>query len=231
MLRELIRIFKSSDPLGDMASHFSEMLEIAREITLKAGEMFFESRESPEERTWIYQQDVKVNELERQIRKEVISHLSLSGNFLDLPYCLLLMSLVKDVERIGDYAKNLTEISEFHAGPLPDDELVAELREIRSSVEAAFSGLADVLARSDREAALNLTRRGKEVARRCDMLVTKAARSSYDASTTAAVVLSTRHYKRIGGHVLNILSSVVMPLHKLDYYDEDAIPPELKTQG
>ncbi len=231
MLRELIRIFKSSDPLGDMASHFSEMLEIAREITLKAGEMFFEGRESPEERTWIYQQDAKVNELERQIRKEVISHLSLSGNFLDLPYCLLLMSLVKDVERIGDYAKNLTEISEFFAGPLPDDELVAELKEIRSSVESAFSGLADVLARSDRVTALNLTRRGKEVARRCDMLVTKAARSSYDASTTAAVVLSTRHYKRIGGHVLNILSSVVMPLHKLDYYDEDSIPPELKTQG
>lgn len=231
MLRELIRIFRSGDPLRDMAAHFSEMLSIAGEITLKAGEMFFESRESPGARTLIYQQDVKVNELERQIRKEVISHLSLSGNVLDLPYCLLLMSLVKDVERIGDYAKNLTEISEFYTGPLPDDELVAELKEIRNGIEAAFSGLAEVLARSDRETALSLMQRGKEMARRCDMLVTKAARSSYDASTTAAVVLSTRHYKRIGGHVLNILSSVVMPLHKLDYYDEDSIPPELRTQG
>jgi hypothetical protein len=36
-------------------------------------------------------------------------------------------------------------------------------------------------------------------------------------------VLGTRYYKRIGGHVLNILSSVVMPLHKLDYYDESAV--------
>ena len=61
-------------------------------------------------------------------------------------------------------------------------------------------------------------------------LVTKAAQSSYDASTTAAVVLATRYYKRIGGHVLNILSSVVMPLHKIDYYDEDSIPAELRTQ-
>jgi hypothetical protein len=32
--------------------------------------------------------------------------------------------------------------------------------------------------------------------------------------------MGARFYKRIGAHVLNVLSSVVMPLHKLDYYDE-----------
>ncbi len=32
-----------------------------------------------------------------------------------------------------------------------------------------------------------------------------------------------RSYKRISGHVLNVLSSVVMPLHKIDYYDEDEV--------
>ena len=39
----------------------------------------------------------------------------------------------------------------------------------------------------------------------------------------ANAVLGTRYYKRIGGHVLNVLSSVVMPLHKVDYDDEDEI--------
>jgi hypothetical protein len=47
------------------------------------------------------------------------------------------------------------------------------------------------------------------------------AQSPYDAATAAALVLGTRHYKRINGHVMNVLSSVVMPLHKLDYFDED----------
>jgi hypothetical protein len=32
--------------------------------------------------------------------------------------------------------------------------------------------------------------------------------------------MGARFYKRIAAHVLNVLSSVVMPLHKLDYYDE-----------
>ena len=38
-----------------------------------------------------------------------------------------------------------------------------------------------------------------------------------------AVTLGTRFYKRIGAHLLNILSGVVMPLHKLDYYDEKVL--------
>jgi phosphate uptake regulator len=231
MLRELISIFRSSDPLREMGEQFAEMLRIARELTLKAGSIFFEGITAPEERTWIYDHDVQVNELQRQIRKRVIAHLSLSGNTLNLPYCLLLMSLVKDVERIGDYAKNLSEIGEFFTGPLPDDDIVAELREIRQGVETAFAGVAEVFDQSDHQAAMGLIHQGKAMARRCDVLVAKTATSNYDASTTAAVVLATRHYKRIGGHVLNILSSVVMPLHKIDYYDEDSIPPEFRTKG
>jgi phosphate uptake regulator len=231
MLRELIGIFRSNDPLREMGKHFVEMLRIAQELTLKAGELFFEGKESPEQRTWIYEQDVKVNQLERRIRKQVIAHLSLTGKTLDLPYCLLLINLVKDVERIGDYSKNLTEIGDFFTGTLPDDELVSELRQIRNGVESAFAGLAQVLEQSNQERALGLIEDGSALARRCDMLVARAAQSSHDASTAVAIVLATRYYKRIGGHVLNILSSVVMPLHKVDYYDEDSIPAELKTQG
>ena len=54
MLRELINIFRSSDPLREIGERFAEMLAIARDLTLKAGVIFFENKESPEERTWIY---------------------------------------------------------------------------------------------------------------------------------------------------------------------------------
>ena len=32
-----------------------------------------------------------------------------------------------------------------------------------------------------------------------------------------------RHYKRVAAHLLNVLSGIVMPLHKLDYYDEEYV--------
>ena len=103
---------------------------------------------------------------------------------------------------------------------LPDDDIVAELREIRAGIESTFGAIAEVFARSDQDEAVDMIRDGRDLTHRCDVLITRVARSEYDAATATAVVLGTRYYKRIGAHLLNILSSVVMPLHKLDYYDE-----------
>ncbi len=78
-------------------------------------------------------------------------------------------------------------------------------------------------AKSDEEGAVELIRQGRDTNHRCDALINRIAKSDYDAATTVAVTLATRFYKRIGSHLLNILSGVVMPLHKLDYYDEKVL--------
>jgi phosphate uptake regulator len=222
MLRELLSIFRSDKPLSAMGANFAEMLTLTQQMTVKAGDMFFSDVVAPDERTQIYKTDVAVNKLERTIRKQVIAHLSL-GNPASLPYCLLLMSLVKDVERLGDYAKNLSEVRELHPDPLPDDDIVAELKEIRVGIEREYSQTAEVFAASDRERAVGMTREGRDLTHRCDALVVRVAESGYSARTATAVALGARFYKRIAAHVLNVLSSVVMPLHKLDYYDEAEI--------
>lgn len=224
MLRELISFFQRAEPLREMEASFSDMLHRAHDLTISAGDMYFTGSATPPRRTEVYAGDVEINKLQRGIRRKVIAHLSVSGNVGSLPYCLLLMSLVKDVERIGDYAKNLVEILDFQEGTLPDDDIVAELRAVRGGVEEAFKETLDIFSSSDRERAFSLLRSGRDLTHRCDVLVTRVAHSSYDANMTSSVLLATRYYKRIGSHVLNVLSSVVMPLHKLDYYDEDEVP-------
>lgn len=224
MLQELLSILRPGNPLSAMGDEFSEMLGLTYRMTVIAGDLFFGKPVAPEARSGIYDRDVKVNKLERRIRKRVVAHLSVGGNKLDLPYCLLLMSLVKDVERIGDYAKNLSEIVDISSGSLPDDEIVAELRELRIGVEETFKASGEVFTSSDRERALSMIHKGKADAQRADALLQRIAKSSYNGSTTTALVLGTRYYKRIGGHLINLSSSVIMPLHKVDYYDEDEIP-------
>jgi len=223
MLRELISIFKGDNPLGRMGDNFAKMLNLTQAQTVRAGKIFFGKPPSPEERTAIYKSDVKVNKLERKIRKQVIAHLSVAGNSADVPYSLLLMSLVKDVERIGDYTKNLAEVLDVSGTVLPDDETTAELREIRNGVESTIEAIAEVFANSDQEGAVELIRQGRDTSHRCDALLNRIAKSDHDAATTVALTLGTRFYKRIGAHLLNILSGVVMPLHKLDYYDEKVL--------
>ncbi len=223
MFRELLSIFRSKDVLAEMGENFARMLQLAHEMTLTAGSVFFGKKIPQQERDYLYQQDIRVNQSERSIRKQVVAHLSIQGNRLDVPYCLLLMSLVKDVERLGDYAKNILELADFGPDQFPDDEAVKELQSIRQGVEDLFEAALKILSSSESDQALRLIREGREIAQRSDGLIESVARANYDASTTTALVLGTRYYKRIGGHLLNVISSVVMPLHKVDYFDEDEI--------
>ena len=223
MLRALFGILRTHDPLQAIGESFGRMLKLTLEMTLSAGDIAFGGQASPESRTRIYDLDVEVNQLERLLRKRIVAHLSIPGSRVDVPYCLLLMSLAKDVERLGDYAKNLSELIDIKNAPLPDDDVGAELREIRRGVEAGFQAASDIFHDSDREQAMQTIQLGRDIAHRCDALITRVGRAGYDGETTTALVLATRFYKRIGGHVMNILSSVVMPLHKVDYYDEDEL--------
>jgi phosphate uptake regulator len=220
MLKELLSIFRVGEPLAEMGEKFSKMLGLTYDMTIVAGEVFFSDALQADARTTVYKTDVKVNKLERKIRKLVIAHLSLASGRSSVPYCLLLMSLVKDVERIGDYAKNLAEARDYHPQGLPTDEIVQEMREIRREIEGGFAEIGAVFESSDHERAVELIREGRDLTRRCDAVVGRVARSDYSAATATCVVMGARFYKRIAAHVLNVLSSVVMPLHKLDYYDE-----------
>ena len=224
MLRELLSIFKKDDPLASMGANFTRMVELSREMTLSAGRIYFAEDRQAEARTRLYERDVEVNRLERTIRKQVVAHLAIHSNTPNLPYCLALMSLVKDVERIGDYAKNLSEVMDIQPDPWPRDDLIEEMGEIRNTVESQFAAAAEVFGEPDREGALQLIQRGRANAQRTDGLVSRVAHSKHPPPVIAGLVLGARYYKRIGGHVLNVLSSVVMPLHKIDYFDEDEVP-------
>ncbi len=223
MLQELRGLFRSGSCLDTTRDSFAEMLALTYQMTLSAGEMYFGKHVTPEARTSLYQRDIQVNMLERSIRKRVVVHLTVHETRCDVSSALRLIMLVKDLERIGDYCKNLSEVVDLQPEPLPDVEIVRELGEIRKGVEDAFHTLSRIFSASDRDQALDFIRRGRAIAHRCDALITKISHSGYDAATTTALVLGTRYYKRIGGHVLNLLTSIVMPLHKVDYFDEDEV--------
>lgn len=223
MLRALINLFRSEDPLAVIGQDFSKMFGVTYDMALTAGRIFFGSESDAQAKTNLYSIDIEVNRLVRSIRKRLVAHLSLPGNEQDVPHCLALMSLVKDVERLGDYSKNLAEVIDLHSGPFPDDENTRELSEIRAGVEAIFGQSVAVFSGFDHERALELIQQGRSLTKRCDGLLHRIARADYTSSTTTAFVLGSRYYKRFAAHVLNVLSAVVMPLHKLDYYDEKAV--------
>lgn len=224
MFRDFINVFKSDDPLGEMGTRFTGMLSMTAKMGLEAGEFYFRGSAEQSERKELYDQDIQVNKLEREIRKLIVVHLSVRKRPVDIPYCLLLLSLVKDVERLGDYAKNLSELIDLRPGPPPDDANTQELQTIRGHVELKFAEAPKIFSQGDQDRAVTLIHEGRAYNKRCDELVKRVAASGYDGPTSVSLALAARYYKRFGGHLINVLSSVVMPVHKLDFFDEDALP-------
>jgi phosphate uptake regulator len=225
MLHELIIILRGDEPLAALGEDFAEMLRRSCELIHEASQVFFGPRADPADLSHIAKQDVKVNRLQRKIRKRVLSHLSAAGNSADLPYCLLLMSLVKDVERIGDYAKDLCEARRLGSDSSVENQCGEELRRIAAVLESELQAVTEAFTSSDRERTVLLIRQGRNLVDRCDALLRRLARERFNPSSHAALVLGTQYYKRIAGHALNVLSGVAVPLHKLDYHDEKDLLP------
>ncbi len=225
MLRELVSVFGSSDPLRLMGDNFSRMLKLTNELNLTASKLFFTEiqGDGESERKLLWDGDVEVNKLEQTIRRQIITHLSVPGNEADVPYCLLLMSLVKDVERLGDYAKNLSEITKIHPGPIPLGRLFDGLLSIRRGTENIFAALPGVFESAAYDEALERIRAGRRNSLQCERFIAEVGGSVMDAATTAALILGARYYKRTNGHLLNVYSGVVVPLDKVDYFDDSSV--------
>ena len=100
MWKELFAILSDNNPVEPMTQELMQMLELTKDMSDLVHAHVFDQKFQVDQRAAIYKLDVKVNKLERSIRKRVITHLSISHDHVS--YCLLLMSLIKDAERVGD---------------------------------------------------------------------------------------------------------------------------------
>ena len=222
MLNALITLFrKEEETLTTARNEFLEMLAITSGMFKESVRGTWGDPLTPAERSALYKNDRRVNKLERAVRRRVETTMFLRGKETDLTACVLLLHVVKDAERIGDYCKNLSELREYDARSLADDALSAELREIASEVGRLLDATPGVMGiDSETDTAVSLLQEARELGKRCDQMLVRIASCDKDPSAVTVLVLLSRFYKRISAHTSNILSAVVMPLHKMDYFDE-----------
>lgn len=163
--------------------------------------------------------DQKVNEGERQIRRALVVHASVFGEF-STPAVLVYMSVVKDIERVGDYAKNLLDLAKDGAdfSTLPD---VEHWRQLVDEVAGYITTSAEVFKARDTERANELLRQGDAMLDTFDDRVSDLVSGRDQGPQPIARALAHRYLKRVVAHLTNLLSAVVMPIDRLDHFDED----------
>ena len=163
--------------------------------------------------------DRRINITEMEIRRELVVHASVHGG-VDTPEVLVFMHMVKDLERIGDYNKNIFDLADegVSLAEAPDlDRLLGYRDELSSRI--ALMG--ELLTTRDEDRARAYINRGDELRREFDDRINELVHSTEMAVVAVPRALLYRFLKRVTAHSLNVVSAVVMPVDRLDYFDED----------
>jgi phosphate uptake regulator len=163
--------------------------------------------------------DRQVNRGERSIRRELIVHSGVAGA-ADYPLMLVYMSIIKDIERVGDYSKNIWDLTVdgFELGGSSDEPIWAARFERTQNL---ISETAAVFAERDIERAKALLPQMDEWTGDFDLEISALIRQGSTAGDAVPRALLNRYLKRITAHLMNVMTAVVMPLDRLDYWDED----------
>ena len=164
--------------------------------------------------------DKALNSLQRDVRKKVFEHLVISRG-RDLLTGLQLTSIVIDLERIGDYNKNMAELLEVFPNRLNWDDYDETFDKVRVGTLEQFECTRRALAGDDEESARKMIRRYDLISKTCDGVLSDLASSHADEDTIEkrflGLVLIMRYLKRVNAHLKNIATSVVNPFHDIGF--------------
>jgi phosphate transport system protein len=217
MLRELLAAFKKESKLDTAFDLVYESLGTAKHMFTESKSTFRQTGE--DSGNAVAKQDRTINKAERSVRKNVLKHLAVSGGDHAVS-ALVLTSIIIDIERIGDYSKNIIELA--RKGPecpcMGDAEV--DLNRVENAIEDTFDRL-QVLLTGDKDSdAEKLIQEYFWVNPLLDQYVDQLLSGQLDdlsARDAVTLALYVRYLKRIFSHLRNMTTSVFRPFHKIGF--------------
>jgi len=169
----------------------------------------------------IKQRDEIINQYHREIRKKVVTYYSVSKDILNIDSGLVLLNMVVDIERVGDYSKNILDLAKHHPKKLVSEKISDELRIIEKAVIERFKNTVIAIETMDEDIARKLIKSYRsDLGKISDNLVASSISGNFqigEEHKASSMVLYARYLKRIGAHLKNITSVVVNPFESIGY--------------
>jgi len=198
---------------------FGQMLEDGRHVFDAACNAFVGGTDPAVVGRDLFATDKRINRSEQAIRRELVVHVAVSQT-VDFPLCFALMSLVKDAERIGDYAKNIFDLA-VECRDFPGDPMAPDIVEVKDKVSRMLAKMRSLYESQDIDKANAFLVEADAILEHCYAQVTRLLGESSLSGQPVAAALMYRYTKRVMAHSMNVVTSIVMPVDKLDYFDED----------
>ena len=221
---EIISVWRKEDLLSEAWEKSLEMLDLSHNMFVKAVKKS-KKQESLSVLKQLKNRDKEINKYQREVRRKIITHFSLQNNINDISSIMVLMNMVVDIERIGDYSKNILDLAIYFPERLNTKILHPELHEIEQVVKSRFDKTVDAIKTEDVELASKLIKGfKKQVTTASDRIVNNIISGELileSGSESAAIVLYARYLKRIGSHLKNITTTIINPIDSIGYQLKD----------
>ncbi len=167
--------------------------------------------------------DRQINKYEREVRRNVLTHLAVSGTSNLVPG-LVLVSIVIDVERIGDFTKNIVDLARKHPKKLNGGKSESAVVEMETTVDDQMKQVIEILRKQEKGSAREIMRAENDFGKKAeavleDMILAKDKNLS--TGDSVCVALYARYLKRINAHLTNIASSIVNPFPRIGFREKD----------
>ena len=213
MFREFFQLWKKAGLLNEALKETEKMLLVAKNMFSFSLRVLMDKEKEKED---IYKIDRELNELQRNVRRKILEHLSINPQ-QDVTSCLVLITIVIDIERIGDYSKNLIELSHKYPQRLKG-KYIERIREIEKDIEELFDRTINAFKNADIDLARQIMERHARIAVHCEKVVEDLIEDAEISSRMGIIyALLARYLKRVSAHLKNIASSVSNPFHRLGY--------------
>ncbi len=222
----MFSIFRDADQLEHVEQQLAEMLTCCQDTFRLATAAVFGEQDVKEAGDQLDSIDKNLNKTERAVRRELLVHGTVRGAEVDQGLMLVYMSVAKDIERIGDYCKNIWNLAGMGVNLSGGDDH-DELQKHRQRVAELIELTLDAFSTQDIDEVHSLIPTIRKDTQHYDDHVVEFVRSDLPGSHAAPRALFYRYIKRISAHLSNTLSSVVMPVDRLDFYKKSkAVEPE-----
>lgn len=221
MFDKFKQLFSGESLLDEAFNKTVEMIEYDHEMYIASRKTLRES-DTDQLPFDIRKMDRRINRYERQVRRHVLTHLTIAGTANLLPG-LALVSVVIDVERIGDYTKNIVDLATKHKKPLKAGDLEPALAQIERVNDEIFPKVIEVMKHQDADLARSVMDQEKDTAAKSEDVISRTLTETIPGltcSNTVCVAMYARFLKRINAHLTNIASSVVNPFPRISFREK-----------
>jgi phosphate uptake regulator len=163
--------------------------------------------------------DDVVDDGERMVRRTILQHLTVNPK-QDLVASLILVSMVQDAERIGDFARGLAELVDL-AGSRREGRFADELGNLAKQLRPMFEVCEEAFREDDSEKAALVIARHTGLKKAFVEFTKEVAASDLSADMAIVYASGARILRRISAHLSNIASSVVQPFDRMRHDDEN----------